>query len=85
MGIFIRDMTEDDEYYVSTCTHVNENNEEREMSALRRILWLKSMEKLGLRTKVALLDGVHAGFIYVMPIEISPLAIQGKDLMVFHV
>jgi thiol-disulfide isomerase/thioredoxin len=83
MGIFIRDMTEDDEYYVSTCTHVNENNEEREMSALRRILWLKSMEKLGLRTKVALLDGVHAGFIYVMPIEISPLAIQGKDLMVF--
>jgi len=23
MGIVIRDMTDDDEYYVGTCTHVN--------------------------------------------------------------
>ena len=83
MGIIIRDMTKDDEYYVGTCTHVNENNEEYEKSAPRRISWLKSMEKRGLRTKVALSDDVHAGFIYIMPIEISPLAIQGKDLMVF--
>ncbi|MFX1388622.1 MAG: hypothetical protein ACFE9Z_00995 [Promethearchaeota archaeon] len=43
--ITIRDMIEDDEYYVGTCTHVNENNIEYEQSYPRRISWLKSMEK----------------------------------------
>lgn len=76
-------MTKDDEYYVGTCTHVNENNIEREMSAQRRIPWLRSMEKHGLVVKVALKDGIHAGFIYIMPIEINPWDIQGKDLLVF--
>ncbi|MFX1492911.1 MAG: hypothetical protein ACFFBZ_01375 [Promethearchaeota archaeon] len=65
-------MTKDDEYYVGTCTHINENNTEYEMSAIRRISWLRSMEKYGLRVKVALLDGNHAGFLYFMPIEINP-------------
>ncbi|MFX1417494.1 MAG: hypothetical protein ACFE9N_01095 [Promethearchaeota archaeon] len=83
MSIIIRDMTKDDEYYVGTCTHVNENNIEREESCPRRISWLRSMEKHGLRVKVALLDGIHAGFLYVMPIELNPWNIQGKDLMVF--
>ncbi|MFX0041605.1 MAG: hypothetical protein ACFE8L_01720 [Candidatus Hodarchaeota archaeon] len=83
MGIEIRNMTKDDEYYVGTCTHVNENNIEREMSARRRIPWLRSMEKHGLVVKVALLDGVHAGFLYIMPIEINPWDIQGKDLLIF--
>ncbi|MHA2392190.1 MAG: hypothetical protein ACXAEX_09465 [Promethearchaeota archaeon] len=83
MSIKIRDMIKDDEYYVGTCTHVNEQNKEYEESCPRRISWLKSMEKDGLRVKVALLDGVHAGFLYVMPIEIAPWPIRGKDLMVF--
>ena len=83
MTIIIRDMTKDDEFYVGTCTHVNENNIEREKSCKRRIVWLKSMEKHGLRVKVALLDGIHAGFLYIMPIEINPWNIQGRDLMVF--
>jgi GNAT superfamily N-acetyltransferase len=83
MTIKIRDMTKDDEYYVGTCTHINENNTERELSCPRRISWLKSMEKEGLKVKVALLDGIHAGFLYLMPIEINPWSIQGKDLMVF--
>jgi len=83
VGVIIRDMTKNDEYYVGTCTHVNENNEEYEMSAPRRLIWLKRMEQHGLRTKVALLDDVHAGFIYVMPIEINPWQIQGNELMVF--
>jgi len=83
MSIIIRDMTKDDEYYVGTCTHVNENNNEYEMSCPHRISWLRSMEKSGLRVKVALLDGVHAGFLYIMPIEINPWNIQGRDLMVF--
>ncbi|MFX1314340.1 MAG: GNAT family N-acetyltransferase [Promethearchaeota archaeon] len=83
MGIVIRDMTKEDEYYVGTCTHVNENNMEREMSAPRRISWLRSMEKYGLKVKVALLDNIHAGFLYIMPIEINPWDVQGKDLMMF--
>ena len=83
MQITIRDMTKDDEYYVGTCTHVNENNIEYEKSAPRRISWLRSMEKYGLRVKVALLDNIHAGFLYLMPIEVNPWRIQGRDLMVF--
>ena len=83
MGIIIRDMTKDDEYYVGTCTHVNENNIEREMSVQRRIPWLRSMEQYGLKVKVALLDDIHTGFLYIMPIEINPWDIQGKDLLVF--
>lgn len=83
MGIIIRDMTKEDEYYVGTCTHVNENNLERERSAPRRISWLRSMEKYGLRVKVALLDDIHVGFLYIMPIEVNPWQIQGEDLMIF--
>jgi hypothetical protein len=56
-------MSKDDESYVSTCTHVYENNFERENSCSGRISWLKSMEKHGLRVKVALLDGNHTGFL----------------------
>lgn len=82
MRIIIRDMTKVDEYYVGTCTHVNENNIEREKSAPRRISWLRSMEKYGLRVKVALVDNIHAGFLYIMPIEINPWQIQGRELMV---
>jgi hypothetical protein len=76
-------MTKVDESYVGTCTHVNENKVEYEMSCPRRISWLKSMEKHGLRVKVALLNGIHAGFLYLMPIEVCPWPIEGKDLMVF--
>ncbi|MFX1468928.1 MAG: hypothetical protein ACFFB8_09710 [Promethearchaeota archaeon] len=83
MGIIIRDMTKDDEYYVGTCTHVNEKNIEYEMSAPRRISWLRSMEKYGLKVKVALLNRIHAGFLYIMPIEINPWQIDGKELMIF--
>ncbi len=83
MGIIIREMTKDDEYYVSTCTHVNENNIEYEKSSHRRLLWLQSMKQQGLKVKVALIDDIHAGFLYIMPIEINPWQIQGNDLMVF--
>jgi hypothetical protein len=83
MSIIIRDMTKEDEYYVGTCTHVNENNIEYENSCPRRISWLKSMEQNDLKIKVALIDGIRAGFLYIMPIEISPWLIQGKNLMIF--
>jgi predicted N-acetyltransferase YhbS/thiol-disulfide isomerase/thioredoxin len=83
MTLIIRDMTEDDEYYVGTCTHENENNTEYEWSYPRRISWLRSMESKGLRVKVALLDEIHVGFLYLIPIEINPWSIKGDNLMVF--
>ncbi len=78
--IVIRDMTADDEYFVSTCSHVNESDE-TDARGLRRLAWLESMQPHGLRVKVALLDGKHAGFLYAMPIEICPTMLIGRDLL----
>jgi len=81
-SVEVRDMTSEDEYFVSTCTHENES-EEIDASALRRLAWLRSREPDGLRVKVALRDGRRVGFLYAMPIEISPWGPLGEDLLVF--
>ncbi len=78
--IEIRDMTADDEYFVSTCSHVNESAE-TDASGRRQLAWLKNMQPQGLRAKVALVDGKHAGFLYAMPIEICPTMLIGHDLL----
>jgi len=80
MSIQIRDMTEEDEWYVGTCTHVEEKNEEIEQCAQERITYFKHMNNFGLKIKVALFNDQHAGFIYLFPIEVSPREFQGKDL-----
>jgi len=79
--IRVRDMTPVDEYYVGTCTHVNES-EEADACGQRRAAWLNTMYDEGVRAKVALHDGQRVGFLYVMPIETSPWGPLGKDLMV---
>ena len=79
--IVIREMTEADEYYVGTCTHVNEG-EENDRSCARRIPWLKEKRAEGLSVKVALQDGLPVGFAYIMPIEICPWGPLGSELMV---
>ena len=79
-SVQVRDMSRDDEYFVSTCTHINES-EEIDACARTRLAWLKGMHAEGLRVKAAIVDGKHAGFIYVMPVEISPWGPIGKDLM----
>lgn len=76
----IRDMTRNDKYYVGTCTHINESEEIDRCSRIRNI-WFSKMYKRGLRIKVALLDGKHAGFIYMLPIEISPWGPLGENLL----
>ena len=81
-SVEVRDMTSEDEYFVSTCTHENES-EEIDASARRRLAWLRSREPDGLRVKVALRDGRRVGFLYAMPIEISPWGPLGEDLLVF--
>ncbi|MBN2381072.1 GNAT family N-acetyltransferase [candidate division WOR-3 bacterium] len=80
--IEIRDMQTDDEVFVGSCTHVNETDEWNEVCK-KRIQWFhRAYEEKGLRIKVALVDGEHAGFIYLYPIEHCPWGPAGKDLMV---
>jgi len=79
--LIIRDMEEGDEQYVGTCTHVNESDE-IDACARQRLPWLKKMYAKGLRVKVALLEGKHVGFLYLMPIEVSPWGPLGEELMV---
>lgn len=79
----IRDMTGQDERFVASCTHVGET-EEWDASCQRRIPWLHEMQAQGMRVKVALLDGRHAGFLYLLPIEIAPTGPVGQDLSVIQ-
>jgi GNAT superfamily N-acetyltransferase len=78
-SILVCDMAPEEEYFVSTCSHVNES-EEIDASSNRRLAWLKKMYENGLRVKVALLGERCAGFIYTMPIEISTWNFTGEDL-----
>ena len=81
--IKIRDMGKDDEYFVSTCSHINESDE-IDRSGQRRLAWVREMYVEGLRVKVALCNGEHAGMLYMMPIEVSPWGPIGEDLMVIQ-
>ena len=76
----IRDMEAEDELFVGSCTHVNEN-EEWSTSCQRRLPWLRQKYEEGLRIKVALLNGAHAGFAFLMPIENAPWGPAGRDLL----
>ena len=77
----IRNMSEEDEYFVGTCSHVGQSDE-IDSSSRRRMKWIKDMQQYGLRVKVGLMGGEHVGFLYVMPIEICPWGPIGRDLMV---
>jgi hypothetical protein len=81
-SLMVRDMQVADERYVGCCSHVAESAEWDAVCA-RRIPWLRRMrEEKGLRVKVALVGGRHAGFIYSYPIETCPWGPVGKDLTV---
>jgi thiol-disulfide isomerase/thioredoxin len=82
MGLMeIRDMDKTSEYFVSTCSHINES-EEIDACSKRRTAWFKKMERKGLKIKVAFFDKNPAGFLYLMPIEVSPWGPIGKGLLV---
>ncbi|MBU0595883.1 hypothetical protein KJ567_04275 [Candidatus Bipolaricaulota bacterium] len=76
----IRDMQPDDEYFVSTCSHVNES-EEQDACGVRRVALFRKLKPHGLRIKVALLHEEHAGFAYGIPIEHASWGALGKNLM----
>ena len=54
--IEIREMDEKTEYFVSTCSHVNESDE-LDAAGRRRLAWLRVMEPKGLQALTALSDG----------------------------
>lgn len=80
-GIIIRDMLPEDEYFVSTCSHVDES-EETDDCGRRRLSLLRELVSRGGSVKAALVDGHHVGFAYGIPIEISPWGPMGEGLMV---
>jgi len=80
-GLDIREMTPEDEYFVSTCSHVNESAE-IDQCGQRRLEWMRAMRAQGLRVFTAHLDGKQAGFVYLMPIEVSPWGPIGQGLTV---
>jgi predicted N-acetyltransferase YhbS len=80
-AVDVREMTAEDEYFVSTCSHVNES-EEIDQCGRRRLAWLRSMREEGLRVFVARAEGKHIGFVYLLPTEVSPWGPLGRDLLV---
>jgi len=79
-SLIIRDLTMKDEYFVGTCSHVYESND-YDRCAEERIEFIRKYYKKRLRVKVALIDGEYAGFIHIIPIEISPFGPIGENLM----
>jgi len=71
-------MEPEDEYFVSTCSHVNESDE-IDGCAKRRLKHLKSLISRGAKIKVALINDKHAGFAYLLPIEISQIGPIGEN------
>jgi len=81
MDARIRDMTPDDTYYVSTCSHVHESDE-IDACGRARAAWLREAWARGARVKVALVGGRQVGLIYLLPIEVCPWGPLGEGLMV---
>ncbi len=77
----IRDMSPEDEYFVGTCPHTHESEEIDVCSEIRRS-WIRDKLEKGMRVKVALWEDESVGFLYMIPIEMSPWGPLGKDLMV---
>ena len=86
-AIEIRDMAPESQYFVGTCSHVDDISEhfhraEVDTSAALRIEWMQQMAGQGLCVKVAFADGRPVGFIHAMPIEVCPWGPLGRDLYV---
>ena len=80
-NLIVRDMQAEDEYFVTTCSHVGESSEIDHCAEHRRQRF-NLMKSEGSLFKVALLDDEHVGFAYGIPIEHSPWGPIGHSLMV---
>ena len=79
--VVVRDMQPEDEYFVLTCSHVNESEEIDACAKKRRELFRALAEQGGV-FRVALVDDEHIGFGYGLPIDRAPSGPLGRDLMV---
>jgi GNAT superfamily N-acetyltransferase len=79
--LIVREMREEDEYFVTTCSHVNESDEVNACAENRRRQF-EIMKSEGALFKVAILDHAHVGFAYGIPIERSSWGPLGHSLMV---
>ena len=79
--LIVREMTTEDEYFVTTCSHVNESDEIDVCAEIRRRQFA-IMKSEGALFKVATLDSTLIGFAYGIPIERSSWGPLGHSLMV---
>jgi len=77
----VREMGEEDEYFVTACSHVNESAEVAACAQVRRHQFA-GMKSEGSVFKVAMLNDEHIGFAYGIPIEHSSWGPLGHSLMV---
>ena len=81
LDLIVREMKAEDEYFVTTCSHINESAEIDVCAKMRRQLF-EVMKSEGTVFKVAMLDDEHIGFAYGIPIERSSWGPLGQSLMV---
>ncbi len=79
--LIVREMTTEDEYFVTTCSHVNESDEIDACAEIRRRQF-EVMKLEGTLFKVAILSNEPIGFAYGIPIEHSSWGPLGHHLMV---
>jgi GNAT superfamily N-acetyltransferase len=74
-------MQEADEYFASTCSHVQESAE-IDRAAEKRLAWFHEMQQQGLSIKIAHMSEQPIGMLYLIPIKHSPWGPLGQDLLV---
>jgi GNAT superfamily N-acetyltransferase len=75
----VRDMSSDDERFVATCSHVNDSGWDPYVQ--RRLTWIKERIEQGrMWAKVAVRGDEPLGFLYMTPIEDSPVGPLGRGL-----
>lgn len=79
--LIVREMEAEDEYFVTTCSHIHESAEIDTCAEARRRQFLQMKSESAL-FRVALLDNVQVGFAYGVPIEHSSWGPLGSSLMV---
>ncbi len=76
------DLTDKHMHFVTTCTHIDDPDEERDGILDVREKWLRETMTKGLKVKVAIDDeGNPLGFAHCLPIELGTWGMSGKDLM----
>jgi len=79
--LIVRGMKAEDEYFITTCSHINESAEIDICTKMRRQLFAV-MKSEGTVFMVAMLDDKHIGFAYGIAIERSLWGPLGQSLMV---